>query len=171
LATERVLADVPFFETPLSANDVGRLVFDALKNPLVGYRFPRSRAQQIAASWFCYSQLLGEYHKYIESFETEREARAEVIKKFPGLGPKQASMFLRDIGYARHLAIIDRHILWYLEGRYGVGTSGSWTGLKQYEDYEAILQEEAESHDVELGVYDRALWCAARQIRGHPNYV
>lgn len=54
----------------------------------------------------------------INSFSETNELRQWLVKNIKGLGLKEASHFLRNIGLADGLAIIDRHILKNLK-RYG----------------------------------------------------
>ncbi len=47
--------------------------------------------------------------------ENAFEARRELVLRIPGLGLKEASHFLRDIGYSDELAILDSHVVRFLE--------------------------------------------------------
>ncbi|MEA4967094.1 MAG: hypothetical protein VB048_03105, partial [Bacteroidaceae bacterium] len=47
--------------------------------------------------------------------ETSSEARNSLISICVGMGYKQSSMFLRNIGFCFDLAIIDTHIIDYLK--------------------------------------------------------
>lgn len=53
----------------------------------------------------------GSLGQFLNSFEDERNLREEIVKKIKGLGLKEASHFLRNIGRSENLIIIDRHIL------------------------------------------------------------
>lgn len=48
---------------------------------------------------------------FLNQFNSSREAREWLVKNVKGLGYKEASHFLRNIGFAKDLAILDRHIL------------------------------------------------------------
>ena len=73
-----------------------------------------TKARQIAHAWFAFAQIRWDYFSYLGSFPSELRARDAVVETFPGLGLKQTSMLLRDIGYSKSLAIIESHIIWYL---------------------------------------------------------
>ncbi len=49
--------------------------------------------------------------KYLNSIKDEKKLREKLVKEIMGLGLKEASHFLRNIGKSQELAIIDRHIL------------------------------------------------------------
>lgn len=51
------------------------------------------------------------FKKFLNSIENERELRDELVKKIKGIGLKEASHFLRNIGISKNLVIVDRHIL------------------------------------------------------------
>jgi len=55
-----------------------------------------------------------EIEKAIETIKGSRELREFLVKNIKGFGYKEASHFLRNIGY-KNLAILDRHILKNLE--------------------------------------------------------
>jgi N-glycosylase/DNA lyase len=74
----------------------------------VGYRFPNTRAQYIFESRKWYENLeeiLSSYSK-----QEQRKLRNWLAKNVKGLGFKEASHFLRNIGYD-DCAIIDFHIV------------------------------------------------------------
>lgn len=48
---------------------------------------------------------------FLNSYKDEKILREELVKKIKGFGLKEASHFLRNIGRAKNLVIIDRHIL------------------------------------------------------------
>ncbi len=68
-----------------------------------GVRFPESKARYIVAA--------RAYLKSLKSLPSDaHKAREWLVKNIKGLGYKEASHFLRNIGY-EGLAILDRHIL------------------------------------------------------------
>src|SRR5436190_4548778 len=52
--------------------------------------------------------------KILKSEDCAQEARKNIIKYSYGLGPKQASMFLRNIGYYADFAVLDKHVIEYM---------------------------------------------------------
>ena len=71
----------------------------------LGHRFPNARANYITTA----RSNLGTLKQQVTGFETGRIARLW-LKDIKGLGMKEASHFLRNVGY-KDVAIVDRHIL------------------------------------------------------------
>jgi len=86
------------------------------------------------------------------------EMRAWLIENVKGLGPKEASHFLRNIGLGRELAILDSHILKNL-ARYGVieEVPKSLAGRKYY-DIEEKMREFARQVGIPFDELDLLLW-------------
>lgn len=87
---------------------------DELMNALVGrHRYPRARAGYIVASReFLQEHCQMQLRKKLESFTDDLERRDWLVKEkgIKGLGYKEASHFLRNIGLKGY-AILDKHIL------------------------------------------------------------
>jgi N-glycosylase/DNA lyase len=85
-----------------------------LANALVGrHRYPNARAGYIVASREFLQEHCGlKLRKKLESFENPLERRDWLVKekRIKGLGYKEASHFLRNIGLKGY-AILDKHIL------------------------------------------------------------
>ena len=77
-----------------------------------GVRFKNNKARYLveAREKLC-SKNSKPLHKLISSFKTPREAREWLVGNIKGMGLKEASHFLRNIGYGEDVAILDRHIL------------------------------------------------------------
>lgn len=127
------------------------------------YRFPMVRARNLTIAHSVValtgSSLLG----LISSFDNVIDLRIWLVKNIPGLGPKQASMFLRNIGMSYDLAILDRHVLNYMSklGIYS-GANLSISGLKQYHQHEIALRKHAKKLDCKVGLLDWAIWIVMR---------
>lgn len=78
-------------------------------------------------------------------------AREFLVKHFKGIGMKEASHFLRNIG-RKDVAIIDRHIL------RSMGFSIPSLNKKKYLEIEAKLKEIARKNHVNLAELDLLLW-------------
>ena len=87
------------------------------------------------------------------------EIRNFFAGQVPGIGIKESSHFLRNIGYSDTLAIIDVHVLNFLKENYFVNPSDvkNLTESK-YEKLEIILQNLATFHGLNLGILDLAIW-------------
>lgn len=164
-ALRAVLDQVPFFEDGLSCSEVYSRVKRVLQDDKVRYRFPDAKARQISHSWFAFAQLGDGLYPFLDSFADEKKARAAVAALFPGLGMKQASMFLRDIGYSDRLCIVDTHILWYCS-HVGSALTGALT-TKRYIEIENYLLAESDRRGVSPGIFDSVVWVAARALKAN----
>jgi len=84
--------------------------------------------------------------------------REWLIKNVKGFGPKEASHFLRNVGFGESLAILDSHILKNLQ-RYGVIDEApkSLTG-KKYLEIEGKMKGFAEKIGIPFDELDLLLW-------------
>jgi len=80
-----------------------------VQEELVGVRFNQRKAEYIclARSMFCHRSL----RSTLAGFSSHAAAREWLVENVKGLGYKEASHFLRNIGLGEDLAILDRHIL------------------------------------------------------------
>ena len=103
------------------------------------YPFSRVRANQIrrAAEQLCETKCT--LRSYLESSRDIRAARRRLALEVSGLGPKQASLFLRNVGYGAHVAVLDVHVLTYM---YWAGLTetpiASVATLRRYEALERL---------------------------------
>jgi N-glycosylase/DNA lyase len=133
------------------------------------YRFPQKRSHDISAALEVFRLSHGSISEFLRQHPNPAEAREWLVKHIPGLGPKQASMFLRNSGHSRDLAILDRHILTYMRL---ILISDLVTGvsrLKDYEREERRFAAHAASLGFSVGILDWAVWIvlrAAAQLEG-----
>lgn len=121
------------------------------------YRFPNLRARQITQMrTLLQSKSLA---LRLATCVHAMELRAELVREFPGIGPKQASMFLRNVGRSYDLAILDVHVLEFL---YRLGLADpentSVSKLVQYEQAEAHMKRYAVKCGHPVGYLDWAIW-------------
>ncbi|HXK70220.1 MAG TPA: N-glycosylase/DNA lyase [Caldisericia bacterium] len=83
-----------------------------ISKSLCGVRFKNNKADYIlnAKELFLNNGKI-KIKERINSFASASEAREWLVKNVKGMGYKEASHFLRNIGFADDLAILDRHIL------------------------------------------------------------
>ncbi|AYH00931.1 DNA lyase [Pectobacterium parmentieri] len=142
-------------------------LYEVLRTPLDvegkkrNYRFPKVKAEQLAATHAAVAQT-GKSLKSLISSDANY-VRTWLVANAHGLGPKQASMFLRNCGATYDLAILDRHVLEYMSalGIYSGGQS-SISGLNQYGKYENKLRDHAEQMNCQVGLLDWAIWIVMR---------
>lgn len=123
---------------------------DRLKK--LGHRYYNKRAEYIVKA-----RRFKNIKALLSQFSNPTEAREWLVRNVHGLGFKEASHFLRNIGYLE-LAILDRHILGLME-QYGLteGVPKTLTA-KTYLELERRLKKVAEKADMPLGQLDLYLW-------------
>ena len=120
-----------------------------LKN--LGHRFPNARATYISESLKCKNKL-----KEIVRFYDTSELREWIVKNVRGLGYKEASHFLRNIGFDDY-AIIDFHIVDIL-AEYRLIERPKTLTKKKYLEIENLLKEIASKTGLTLAELDLYLW-------------
>lgn len=86
------------------------------------------------------------------------DVRKKIVENIKGVGYKEASHFLRNIGMGKDIAILDRHILKNLK-RYGViDTVPSSISAKSYLDIEESARLFAKSMGLALEELDLLFW-------------
>ncbi len=135
----------------------------------VRYRFPGSRAKQLAAAHAAVHRRDASLTALVQGFGDASQARQWLVEHIPGAGPKQASMFLRNAGLTYSLAILDRHVLNYMSA---LGISDHpqpyVSGLSTYLRLEQSLREHAARIGYDVGLLDWAIWIVMRADK-EPN--
>lgn len=138
-------------------NEIGEYFFkdskDDLSNKLknFGHRFPNTRAEYICGS-LKYKDSL----KEIVKFHDKKALREWFVHNIKGLGYKEASHFLRNIGFDDY-AIIDFHIIDILT-EYNIINKPKTLTKKKYLDIEDLLKKIAKETDLTLAELDLYLW-------------
>ena len=130
------------------------------------YPFPRSRALQVrrAAEYFAARhRSVGSVLRKARDFPS---ARRQLVLEVSGLGPKQASLFLRNVGYTASLAVLDVHVLTYMEWL-GLLDSPlrSVPSLRRYEAIESVFVDYAKSRGHLPETFDIAVWVVVRVLK------
>ncbi|MCS7102527.1 MAG: N-glycosylase/DNA lyase [Candidatus Korarchaeum sp.] len=119
----------------------------------LGHRYPRKRAEFIVEA----RRLIPILRDVVTSFKDERLLREWLVKNVKGLGYKEASHFLRNIGY-KNVAIIDLHIINLLL-RFGLLKERPKNlSKRRYLEIESLLEDIARRVGVPLGELDLYLW-------------
>ena len=127
------------------------------------YPFFRIRASQIRQAAERLYGSRGSVHEFLDDARGIREARRRLVSEVPGLGPKQASLFLRNIGYVANVAVLDVHVLTYM----------SWVGLtdtlvksvstiRKYETLEDSFIKHSYSFGYTPDHFDLAVWVVVK---------
>lgn len=130
------------------------------------YRFPESRARQLAATATAVRTEAHGLANLLAGFERIQDAREWFVDHAPGLGPKQASMFLRNVGASYDLAVLDRHVINYM---IAVGLTTDPAPTRRMADYrrdEIILRDHAAEFGLPVGFLDWAVWIVMRVAGG-----
>jgi len=94
----------------------------------------------------------------IKSFTNPSEAREWLVQNVKGLGMKEATHFLRNIGLSGNLAILDRHILKNLQ-RYGaIKELPKTLTRKKYLEIEEAMQKFADEIKIPTDELDLLFW-------------
>jgi N-glycosylase/DNA lyase len=132
---------------------------DQIKPFLNAVRFADKKAEYIinARNFFTKDVKL-QIKDRLKSFETSQESREWLAKNVKGLGMKESSHFLRNIGIGNDLAILDVHILKNLH-KYGVikEIPKSLTP-KKYLEIEAEMKKFSKSIGINFAELDLVLW-------------
>ncbi len=87
-----------------------------------------------------------------------RDIRDWFVQKVKGLGYKEASHFLRNVGLTDDLAILDRHILRNLKLTGVIKEIPNSLPRKKYIDLEDRMREFAEKINIPIGYLDFVMW-------------
>ena len=120
----------------------------------LGHRFPNARAEYIILA----RQKINILKKILNNNESALKKREEIVKNIKGLGMKEASHFLRNIGY-KDLAIVDFHIIDLLvKNNLIVQPNSKSLNTKKYIKIENLLKQIAQKINLNLGELDLYLW-------------
>lgn len=116
-----------------------------------GYRFPNIRAKYIVGA----RQKIDQLNHVLLSLKGEK-LREWLVENIAGLGMKEASHFLRNIGYDNY-AIIDFHIIDLLFKANLIQKPKTLT-KKKYLEVENLLKQISEKSSLTLAELDLYLW-------------
>lgn len=127
-----------------------RQVADCLK----GVRFKNSKANHIVKARAEFDEVL----EIIFSKKDPSEKREWLVKNVKGMGYKEASHFLRNIGLGESFAILDRHILKNLKKFGVIKEIPASLSRRTYLDIERKFLRLAESIKIPPAHLDLLLW-------------
>jgi len=157
-----------------NVQDIERKVIEALADPLAvttcdgPQRWVRPRFKNRLALLLAKTivEIYGQsrtIHGFLSGAGNAKQAREILIQHVWGFGPKQASLFLRRVGYCADLAVLDVHVLDYLQLARGLSLSPSKLArLSLYEEIENTFQEIAAEFGHSMGCVDLATWLTMR---------
>lgn len=134
---------------------------DEIMNALVGvHRYPRARARYVAESRKFLQESIGfEIKRRLTDFDCHFERRDWLAKEkgIKGLGYKEASHFLRNIGFKGY-AILDKHVLRCLADLKIIDDPKPPNTRSKYLSIEAKLKAFASKTRIDLDEMDLVLW-------------
>jgi len=133
---------------------------DQIKARLIGARFIHKKSAYIVEAR---EKFLGDGSVFLKSIlstiDDDQEAREWLVNNVKGIGYKEASHFLRNIGFTQDLAILDRHILRNLHSLGVVEGIPDSLSRRRYLDIEKRMREFSRSVQIPMGHLDLLLWC------------
>jgi len=125
-----------------------------LRDPANYIRFHRTKARHLLKLKSSFSLVAG----YLQGESTSIEQREWLVRNVHGLGYKEATHFLRNVGRNGGLAILDRHILRNLK-RYGaIRSIPKSLSRKQYLAVEQRFMKFADHIGIPLDELDLLFW-------------
>jgi len=118
----------------------------------LGHRYPNARAKYSIEARIYKDSL----KDIIKSFNDKNELREWLVNNVKGIGYKEASHFLRNIGYT-NFAILDFHIIDLLV-KYNLIKKPKTLTKRKYFEIEVILKEIARKLNLSLAELDLYLW-------------
>lgn len=130
------------------------------------YRFPTAKGRQLAACKLAIDREAPSLTALLAALASPLDARLWLVDHAPGIGPKQASMFLRNIGVTYDLAVLDRHVVEYM-ALVGIddGFVTKTTTLAGYGKSEERLRAYANTQGFSVGLLDWAIWIVMRSAK------
>lgn len=155
------VAELGVFELRIAEALAGRAaspgVAAAARHP-----FPALRARQLRRTAEVVYFQVGSLHRVLSS-GCAASVRAELIRVACGVGPKQGSLFMRNVGLGE-FAVLDRHVLRFMVLRGLVPTQPHVHTLSKYERVELIFSRYARDIGIPVPELDLSVWIAMRVL-------
>ncbi len=126
---------------------------------LVGVRFKYTKAENIvkARNFFSKDGRI-KIREILSRYSTAREMREYLVRNIRGMGYKEASHFLRNVGLGKDLAILDRHILRNLVSLGVIEDMPKNLTGRRYIEIEGKMREFSEKIGIRMDYLDLILW-------------
>jgi len=124
---------------------------EQLEPHLKRIRFHITKAQRIV-------EAREKFQNFEFNFSNIEELRHKIVQTFKGLGYKEASHYLRNIGHGRDLAILDRHILKNLVNMNLIEEIPKTLTPKKYFEIENTMKNFCKNNEMNMGHIDLILW-------------
>lgn len=130
---------------------------ESFDNLLYGVRFKNKKSLYIKE----FLEKIKKYKSFKEliiSFENDEQRRDFLVKNFKGIGLKEASHFLRNVGLGDSFAILDRHILKNLKEIGIIDEIPKSLTKKKYKEIEDKMRIFASEIGINIKYLDFILW-------------
>lgn len=123
------------------------------------YRFPNVRASNLVVAWDVLYRRGDGIKTLLTDSNSVDETRLQLVRDVPGIGLKEASHFLRNVKFADSIAIIDTHVVRFLNEFLGLEVSirGGIT-KKDYLELESLMRNLSARYQLSLAPLDMAIW-------------
>ncbi len=130
-----------------------------IEKHLTGVRFKRNKSRYIEEAREKF--LKDNRFTLMENIASRspHEAREWLVKNVKGMGMKEASHFLRNIGLGEDLAILDRHILKNLKALKVIRDIPASISPKKYLNIEERMRKFSRDIGIPMSVLDLVFWC------------
>ncbi|MDW8026866.1 MAG: N-glycosylase/DNA lyase [Armatimonadota bacterium] len=133
---------------------------DEIAQQINFHLYPLARAQYIvAAREIVKNEMGGKLKAWIENWRGRETKRDACVQKFKGIGYKEASHFLRNIGF-RGYAILDKHILRSLHAFGMIDSDKPPSTRNRYLAIEGRYLELAKQVGIDPDELDLTLWAS-----------
>lgn len=129
---------------------------DDIREELVGVRFSHRKADYICEARGLFAAR--SIRDVISGFSNPEKAREWLVENIKGIGYKEASHYLRNIGLGENLAILDRHILKNLKLMDVIDEIPTTLTKKNYLEIERKMRAFSEKIGIPMGHLDLLLW-------------
>ncbi len=122
---------------------------EKIREKLIGcrYRFKNTRARYIEYNY--------KKKDFLESYLEQENRRELIVENYMGIGMKESSHFLRNIGYFQY-SILDKHIQRFLSSYYGENIKIK--NPKEYYIVEKKFNALSEEYGFLPGIMDLIIW-------------
>ncbi len=126
------------------------------------HRFPNQTKKRLSAIFANHASVLDATVVWLDKPKCVFRNRKMMAELVPGLGPKQASFLFSCSGYGQEIAVLDRHILKYLQLvglTEGANMPATW---KKYERLETTFLSYSSERNIRADALDVAIWITMR---------
>ena len=131
---------------------------EEIAKAITGVRFHNTKAERVIRARHQFFEGCHKLKSTIAEFSSPKETREWLVENINGLGYKEASHFLRNIGMGQELAILDRHILRNLVPLGIINEVPSSISKKNYLEIENKMEIFSRDIKIPMSHLDLLLW-------------